>query len=711
MTTGENFIYLNRDDLWPDFESRGLERSEDGSLLLASLPSYEGLLRQEIRDLDAPELPAGMAAVPGRMIYYSVPEERKLRRFGGCLDGVETVPCSGSEDVQTPDYEPRGLLFHPTRKQLIVVDSGDDRLLVFDPHTFQLVDVWGETGSAAGQFDQPLTIAADSSGSVYVVDRGNRRVQKFNERGEDVPGFWEKMHSQIDLHDPLDVAVAAGGSGTLVYILDAGARKIVIADDEGGPVGSFELADAKGPLTKPLGLAAGTDALYVGDNQRRRIFKFTPGGELVGEALRYEGPVASLAITGDETLWVHTGSFHPPLSLVLRGGHVKYGLLWSKRAFTNPATREEQWHRIKCLCGPLPANTHLQVHHASTFPGPPPDPASTGAFTTPPWTSAPTDTSETLIEGTPGKNISVGVTFTGDGFTTPVLSNIRIDFEYETNLRHLPAIYQEEAASRKFLTRLLSLFESSYEDAEVQIDALDRMFDAAATRADLLPWLAGWVGLELPETWDDEKKREAIAEAFASYAVRGTPGGLRKALKTFAGVDAYIEEPIRNASLWSLPDAENADPELSEGSILGYTTMLAPAAPFGAALGSTAVVDQSYLTGGDDRGESLFFDVAHRFNVLVYQGRGYSEGTLAEAGAVVEREKPAHTSSHICVVEPHFRVGFQARLGVNSIVAGAPRPSRLSGSGSGAQGMVLGGEEPGRIGPGSRIGQTTRLNE
>jgi tripartite motif-containing protein 71 len=38
---------------------------------------------------------------------------------------------------------------------------------------------WGTTGTDNGQFEEPTGIALDSSGNVYVVDRGNSRIQVF----------------------------------------------------------------------------------------------------------------------------------------------------------------------------------------------------------------------------------------------------------------------------------------------------------------------------------------------------------------------------------------------------------------------------------------------------------------------------------------------------------------------------------------------------
>jgi hypothetical protein len=37
---------------------------------------------------------------------------------------------------------------------------------------------------------------------------------------------------------------------------------------------------------------------------------------------------------------------------------------------------------------------------------------------------------------------------------------------------------------------------------------------------------------------------------------------------------------------------------------------------------------------------------------------------------VIEAEKPAHTTYHLCLLEAAMRVGAQARLGIDAIVAG-----------------------------------------
>jgi DNA-binding beta-propeller fold protein YncE len=42
---------------------------------------------------------------------------------------------------------------------------------------------WGSAGSLDGQFNQPIGLAVDRSGNVFVADSGNARVQKFTNEG------------------------------------------------------------------------------------------------------------------------------------------------------------------------------------------------------------------------------------------------------------------------------------------------------------------------------------------------------------------------------------------------------------------------------------------------------------------------------------------------------------------------------------------------
>jgi hypothetical protein len=110
--------------------------------------------------------------------------------------------------------------------------------------------------------------------------------------------------------------------------------------------------------------------------------------------------------------------------------------------------------------------------------------------------------------------------------------------------------------------------------------------------------------------------------------------------------------------------------------------MLAPAHLQGAVPGSSATFDQAHLSRGDRPGAPLFEDLAHRFCVQVYRAELNRPGALADVRAVLDREKPAHTSYHLCVIEARMRVGIQARVGIDAIVAQGPPAAQF--------GMLLG---------------------
>jgi phage tail-like protein len=293
---------------------------------------------------------------------------------------------------------------------------------------------------------------------------------------------------------------------------------------------------------------------------------------------------------------------------------------------------------------------------------------------------------------------------------------MRVDFDREGYERYLPVIYRAQAGCGDFLVRFLGLFESFLGEVEDEISGLPALFDTAAARKEFLPWLAGWLGLALDENWSEQKKREAIAGAFASYARRGTARGLRERLWTLAGVNAVIEEPIQHAAWWSLPGQAEAccsscgdhassgslSWEGTENSRLGWSTMLAPAQASGAVLGATAVLDQSHLIPAEDFGAPLFSDLAFQFSVLIYQSDVVCAERMARLKAVLEQERPAHTQYQLCVIRPEMRVGFQGRIGIDTVVAGE-RPSFGLGAGKLGEETTLGGAPSPHIGE-SRLG-------
>lgn len=716
-----NFLYLNRDNRWLGFQWYGLELDErDGALTLAAVPRLQGAAPLSLATATNPHGIAGIAVGPEGSVYFSDPAKHRVWKIDGCDGATSPAPCIGGEGTHPTQFRhPRGLIFHPLRQALFVADSGNNLIQVFEINSFQLLDVWEG-------LDDPRSLAVDYSGNVYVVEHGSHRVRKFDLRGAEVEEFWENAQKKKVLQQPVEVAMDSSSEESNVYILDQASGKVFIFDQHGV---YLEVA-VELKLDRPMGLAVKGEALYVGDTDRKRIFKFnrnelTHRWVFVGEAIGFHSPVAALAITANGELLAHSGGGHAPARLDEKRGYVRRGFLWGG-PFVNPSLRRAQWHKLRAVLAALPAGAHLQLFVYSTDGDDKPHAPASGV---PPWDRVseelsygaetlhhpgkwkrpPLDITEFVFSGAPANRVWVGAEFSSeDGLGSPALSQIRLDFDHEKLLQYLPAIYREDPMAANLLARFLSLFGGFFGELEMEIGGLSRLFDPEATPEEFLSWLAGWLAQEIEEEWSEERQREAIAQVFELYAGRGAARGLRQSLRFFAGVEAHIEEPLLQSNWWALP----ADEDSQEGgrtSLLGFTTMLVAAETQGAVVGATATLDQTHLITQEEFGAPLFDDLAHRFSVRLYRGGSFGEQSVEAARAVLDREKPAHTDYHLCVVEPNLRIGFQSRIGIDTIVAGPIQSSRFAPAPSEAEGFVLGGEPGGRIGQRSSVGQTTRL--
>lgn len=335
-------------------------------------------------------------------------------------------------------------------------------------------------------------------------------------------------------------------------------------------------------------------------------------------------------------------------------------------------TVKTRWFRLRTTANPLPDGTHVQLFAATNDSGTPPfQPDDENPFADVAWQAKPRDVFDVVIQGLGTQLLWVGGLLRSDGRFSPRLQQMRVDYGRDTYLQFLPALYAKDPASSEFLERFLALEQSMLAGLEKAIEDLPLLFDPHAAPAGDFPswlsWLASWLAFDVNESWSAPQLRRYLAGAFQLYGKRGTTEGLRRYLKLYAGVEAHIEEPAAHTSIWALDGKAS----------LGFTTMLAPSHAEGAVLDSTATLDRSYLTQTEAFGAALFADVAHRFCVRLYCADLTRPGALEDARAVIAREKPAHTVCHVCVIEPRMRVGAQASIGIDAIVAGGPEPAHF----------------------------------
>lgn len=187
-------------------------------------------------------------------------------------------------------------------------------------------------------------------------------------------------------------------------------------------------------------------------------------------------------------------------------------------------------------------------------------------------------------------------------------------------LRLLPEIYQELAADENAVGReastfaaFLAVLESMLLDEDPEsgslaaiISSLPSLMRAADTRAGFLPWLAQWVGLDLPPDVPLDVQRQLLEHAVALYQRRGTPAGLQQLLDIVCGGRAKVSEP--------------------EGA--GFRV-------------GAAIVGESTKIGRDR---------PHYFEIVMQMRREESPDLERLARAFVDLSKPAHTQYAITFV-------------------------------------------------------------
>lgn len=149
--------------------------------------------------------------------------------------------------------------------------------------TGAFVAYWGSIGSGDGQFNAPVGIATDGT-HVYVVDQGNKRVQKFTTSGTFVSKWGTSGTGDGQFTTPVGIAINPVNGNILVT--DTGRDDIQEFTSSGSFVRKFStLGSGDGQVNNPSGVVVSADGtgVYVADEGNDRVTKFTYSTALSGQ--------------------------------------------------------------------------------------------------------------------------------------------------------------------------------------------------------------------------------------------------------------------------------------------------------------------------------------------------------------------------------------------------------------------------------------------
>jgi phage tail-like protein len=109
----------------------------------------------------------------------------------------------------------------------------------------------------------------------------------------------------------------------------------------------------------------------------------------------------------------------------------------------------------------------------------------------------------------------------------------------------LPALYADDS----FAQRWCAALDEVVAPVIGVLDAFGAYLDPWTTPADVLDWLASWVGLDAAAALPEERRRALVAQAADLHAWRGTPAAVRGLVQLATGRDADLEES--GGTMWS----------------------------------------------------------------------------------------------------------------------------------------------------------------
>jgi YYY domain-containing protein len=234
--------------------------------------------------------PGGIAVDAAGNIYVADTWNHRIQKFDkdgnyvtawGSFINLTDPTASADQDAHSKFYGPRGVAIGPDGN-IYVTDTGNKRVAIFTPDGKFVREISSGVTPAKlaqqypynkdGELNEPIGIAVDKQGNVYVADSNNHRIQVFDSTGK-YARQWAIPAGMWDPGPYMEPFIALDGQGNL-YVTAPTGKAVLKYDPTGKQLGQAT-TNGTTTLQLPTGIWADPDGtIYVSDTNGNGVVKF-----------------------------------------------------------------------------------------------------------------------------------------------------------------------------------------------------------------------------------------------------------------------------------------------------------------------------------------------------------------------------------------------------------------------------------------------------
>ena len=194
---------------------------------------------------------------------------------------------------------PRGVTYL-NDDEILIVDSGNNRIQQVDVQTGTVVKSFGNLGAAKGQFNFPVDVSLDEERHIVVTEFNNHRIQVMSREGESISIFGdsgpEKLSRPTNCIPYKNMFFVSDDRNHCIKTFDQSGTLLYKFGKEGNQDGQFSLPHGM--------LVDSNNNILVCDTNNNRVQQFSLNGRFTGKSITHLLNPVGIALAPDGRILV-----------------------------------------------------------------------------------------------------------------------------------------------------------------------------------------------------------------------------------------------------------------------------------------------------------------------------------------------------------------------------------------------------------------------